>query len=194
MDNLDDLKALWHIAKTDSLPSSNEMLHIVRKFRDQKLRSKWLVIVSSLLLSCLMIAVLFVVDFKLISTYVGGVLITISGLWLAVSNIRSLKRFAKLDDCSNLEFLNFIEQTRKNQIYYYKKTMIGLVSLCSAGLLFYLYEPAYQHPLWLIGIYLAILAYVAVMWFVVRPRAFKRHATELNATQERIENILKQPK
>jgi hypothetical protein len=194
MDNLDELKAIWHTAKSDSLPSSNEMLQIIRKFRSQKLRSKWLIIGLSLLYSCLIVAALVVVDFKLITSYVGGGLMAISGIWLAATNIRSLKRFYELDDFSNLEFLAFIEQTRKNQIYYYQKTMVILVSLCSAGWLLYLYEPTYQHPRWFLGVYSLAIIYLAVMWFIVRPRSFRKNAEKLNATRQRMESILNQLK
>lgn len=194
MDNLDDLKAIWHTAKTDSLPSIKEMLQIIRKFRSQKLRNKWLFIVSSLMLSCLIIAVLFISDFKLITTYVGGGLMALSGLFLAATNIRSLKRFYQLEDCNNLEFLAFIEQTGKNQNHYYKKTMVVIVLLCSVGCLLYLYESTYQHSFWFIGIYTAIIIYFAVFWFIVRPRAIKKDAAKLNATRQRMENISKQLK
>ena len=194
MDNLDDLKAIWHTAKTDSLPSSNEMLRLIRKFRNQKLRSKWLSIITSLLISMLITTVLFIVHFKMISTYIGGALMVVSGLLLAASNIRSLKRFYQLEDCSNLEFLAFIEQTRKNQIRYYNRTMIWIVIICSIGWVLYLYEITYRHPLICLVVYLAITIYLAVMWFVVRPRAFKRDAEKLNSMQQRLEKILRQLK
>lgn len=194
MDNLVDFKTIWQSAKTDSLPSSKEMLKMIRKFRSQKLKSKWLVIVSSLLLSCLISSVLFISDFKLMTTYLGGGLMALSGLFLAANNIRSLKRFQQLTDCNNMEFLAFIEQTRENQIYYYKKTMVVIGMLWAVGCLLYLYEPTYQHPLWFICIYTAILIYLAVMWFIVLPRSFKKDAEKLNATRQRLESILKQLK
>jgi len=194
MDNLDDLKAIWHTAKTDSLPSSNEMLRLIRKFRNQKLRSKWLSIITSLLISILITTVLFIVHFKLISTYIGGTLMVVSGLLLAASNIRSLKRFYQLEDCSNLEFLAFIEQTRKNQIRYYNRTMIWIVIICSIGWVLYLYEITYQNPMVCFAVYSVIFIYLAVMWFIVRPRSFKRDAEKLNSMQQRLEKILRQLK
>ena len=69
MDRLDDLKAIWHTAKTDSLPTSDEMVMLISKFRNEKLRNKWLVIVASCLLSALIISILFIVDFKY---HIGG--------------------------------------------------------------------------------------------------------------------------
>ncbi|MVN22851.1 hypothetical protein [Mucilaginibacter arboris] len=194
MDNLNDLKAIWHSAKTDSLPTSVEMEQIIKKFRNQKLRNKWLTIVVSCLISVLMIVVLFIVPFKLLVTYLGGGLIATSSVLLAATNIKSLKRFYQLDDYSNLDFLAFIEQTRQNQIFYYKKTMVIIMLLCSVGLLLYLYELTYQHLFWFISTYAAILVYLLIMWFIVRPRSFKKGTEKLNATRQRLEKISNQLK
>lgn len=194
MDNLDDLKTVWHTAKTDRLPTSKEMLKLISTFRNQKLRNKWLMIISCLLFSSLIVGVLFFVSFELITTYVGGGLMAISGLLVAATNIRSLKRFKQLDNCSNLEFLKFIEQTRKNQNYYYKKTMVRGVVLCSVGLLMYLYELISKYPVWLFDIYAVVIIYLAVLWFIIRPRSFNKDAVELDATREKLKTILKQLK
>lgn len=194
MNNLDDLKAIWHTAKTDRLPNSKEMLKLVKNFRSQKLRSKWLVIISSIALSCLFILILFFVHFKLITTYIGGGLVAVSGLFLATTNIRSLKRFYQLNDCSNLEFLAFIEQTRQNQLYYYKKTMVLILSLCSVGWILYMYEVTYKHPIWFFSVYITFMIYLGIMWFIVRPRSFKKDADKLNVMKQRLENISKQLK
>ncbi|NEU08957.1 hypothetical protein GZH53_11595 [Flavihumibacter sp. R14] len=194
MDNLADLKAIWHTAKTESLPSPDEMLGMIKKFRRQKLRSKWLVILTSCMLTCLIIAVLLIVPFKFWTTYMGGGLMAASGVLLAVTNIRSLKRFYQLNDSNNLEFLAFIEQTRQNQIAYYKKMQVLIMSLTSIGLLFYLYEPSVEKPLWFIGIYTLAIAYLLIMWFWARPRYFKKHSAKLNATIQRLENLSNQLK
>jgi TRAP-type uncharacterized transport system fused permease subunit len=194
MNNLDDLRAIWHTAKTDSLPTSKEMLKLVKKFRSQKLRNKWLVIIVSVLIAGLVLFVLCTTHFKLLSTYIGGGLAIASVLLLAATNIRSLKRFYELDNCSNLEFLAFIEQTRQNQIYYYKRTMVIIMVLYSAGWMLYMYEPVYKHPTWLFGVYFAMLIYLALMWFIVRPRFFKKNAAKLNEMRQRLESISQQLK
>jgi Flp pilus assembly protein TadB len=194
MDNLDDLKALWQSAKTDSLPDSKAMLQIIKKFRSQKLRNKWIIIISSTLLACVIAAALFTGNFKLFTTYIGGSLMVLACIWIAVNNFKSLKRFNQLDNCSNVEFLDFIEQTRQNQIYYYKRTMGILVLLWSIGCIMYMYEASYKHPLGLIIFYSAFLIYVAVLWFFVRPRSLKKNAEKLNAMKARLESISKQLK
>ncbi len=194
MNNIDDLKAIWHTAKTDSLPTSNEMLQLIRKFRNQKLKNKWMTIVASSLISILIIVVLFITPFKMLITYFGGGLTATAGFLLAATNIKSLKRFYQLDNCSNQEFLAFIEQTRQNQIFYYRKTQIVIVMLYALGWLLYLYELTIGHPLWLVGVYTSAIIYLLVMWFVVRPRYFKKDVEKLNATRQRLEKISEQLK
>jgi len=192
MDNLDDLKALWLSAKTDSLPQPDEMLRIIKKFRDGKIRRKVIIIVIALLCSCIMIWGMVFDGFTMWSTYLGSVLMVSSCAILAVTNIRSIKRFYALKDVNNIEFVQFIERTRQNQIYFYKKTQVIAMSVTSIGLLLYWYELVHRNFTLTIIIYSATVVYLAVMWFVVRPRIFKKNARKLTEMLERLEKISKQ--
>ena len=103
-----------------------------------------------------------------------------------------MRRFYNLNDCSNKEFIEFLEQTRLNQVYYYKKTQVVGLLLSSAGLLLYLYEFV-RRDVWLFIItYTLSAAYISVLWFVVRPRIFKRESDRLSASMERLRSISKQ--
>src|SRR4051812_40819427 len=124
MDNLDDLKALWLSAKTDSLPPPEEMLRMVKKFRNQKLRRKVILVVVAFLLGGLMLWATLMNKASMVSTHIGGALLLITFIILAITNLRSIKRFYNLKDCSNSDFVKFIERTRQNQIYFYKKTQV----------------------------------------------------------------------
>jgi uncharacterized protein YacL len=194
MNNLDDMRSLWHSAKTDGLPSAKKMLQLIKKFRNQKLRYKWMNVIFALLVVILMTSAMINVHFRFLTTYIGGSLTVIGALLLAATNLKSMKRFYQLDDTDNMKFLEFLTQTRKNQIYYYKNTMVWIVGLSVAGWILYVYELAYNLPGWTIFIYLIMTIYLAVLWFVVRPRGYKRDEEKLNATRERVENILKQLK
>jgi len=72
--------------------------------------------------------------------------------------------------------------------------MIWIVIICSIGWVLYLYEITYQNPMVCFAVYSVIFIYLAVMWFIVRPRSFKRDAEKLNSMQQRLEKILKQLK
>jgi len=192
MDNLDDLKALWLSAKTDSLPQPEEMLRMVKKFRDQKIRRKVIIIVIALLCAVIMFWGMLFDGFTMFTTYIGDVLMIISCIILVVTNLRSIKRFYQLKDCSNAEFVQFIERTRQNQIYFYKNTQVIAMSITSVGLMLYWYELVHRKPALTIIIYSATIIYLGVMWFVVRPRVFKKNARKLNEMLERLEKISKQ--
>lgn len=192
MDNLDDLKALWLSAKTDSLPQPEEMLRMVKSFRNQKLTRKIILIVVAFISAGMMIAVMIFYKTNMLTTRIGEVLLIIPPVILATTNLRSIKRFYNLKDCSNAQFVQFIERTRQNQIYFYKKTQVIAMAISSVGLLLYLYELVHRRPALTIVIYSAAVIYLAFLWLVVRPRVFKKEARKLNAILERLEKISKQ--
>jgi len=192
MDNLDNLKSIWLSAKTDSLPQPGEMLRMVKKFRNQRIRKKIIIIVIAISCSCIMLWGMFFDGAKMLTTYIGDVLMITSCVILAVTNIRSIKRFYSLKDSNNAEFVLFIERTRQNQLYFYKKTQVIAMGITSIGLLLYWYEFVHRKPTLTIIIYSATIVYLAVMWFVVRPRVFKKNARKLNEMLERLEKISKQ--
>jgi 4-amino-4-deoxy-L-arabinose transferase-like glycosyltransferase len=194
MDNLTNLKAIWHTAKTDDLPTSAQMLQLIQKFRSQRLKKKWTVIIVASLLTLLMIFTIIYYQPEMITTRIGQLFITIGCAWLAFTNIKSIRRFYQLEDCSNAEFLAFIEQTRQNQIYFYKKTQVIIMLLSSVGLLLYFYESASKSPRGLIITYSLSALYLAISWLVVRPRTFRKNAEKLNAVRAHLNKISQQLK
>jgi predicted membrane protein len=104
----------------------------------------------------------------------------------------SLKRFHDLDDRTNKDFIDFLEKTRQNQLYYYKKTQVAGLWLSSAGLLFYLYEFVHKNTLFIFIGYSLTLVYILLTWFVLRPRRFNKEAKKLNETMERLNTLSKQ--
>lgn len=194
MDNLNDLKAIWQTAKTDDLPKSAEMLRLVKKFRNQRLFKKILLIVLAILLLAVMVFVMFIYKSTMLTTRIGEALFIIACVILVVTNTRSLKRFIDLKDCSNKEFIEFLEQTRRNQVYFYTRTQVIALSVCSLGLLLYPYEFAHVNMDWFIGTYTFVVLYLGIIWLIVRPRVFKKEARKLNETLERLEKISNQIK
>lgn len=192
MDNLNELKAIWQTAGTANLPKSAEVKRQIKTFQTQRVRKKWMVIILSLLLAVLISGVTLFSGAKMPTTLLGGLLIAAACVLLAINNLRSLKRFNQLDDCSNRDFLAFIEQTRLNQRHYYQKTQVVIMSVCSVGLLFYLYEPATRHPLWTAALYVGTSVYMLLIWFVVRPRVFARNAAKLDRMRQHAEKLAQQ--
>jgi len=194
MDNLNELKEIWLSAKTDGLPGSNEMLKLVKKFRNQRVLKKLIIIFIALILGAMMVYV--VIDYKstMVTTRLGEFLLIGTCLVLVTTNVKSIKRFYELNDCSNKRFIEFLEQTRRNQVFFYQKTQVAAMSLSSAGLLLYLYEGVHKNIVTCIVVYSLTLVYLLVLWLVVRPRVFKKGQRKLNETMEKLNKISNQIK
>jgi predicted nucleic acid-binding Zn ribbon protein len=189
MDNLSELKAIWQTAKTDSLPHSDEMVRIIRKFRNKKLLKIGAMVFMAIVLVLLMVWVVFVYKSTMLSTRIGEAFIIIAGIILIATNINSLIRFYKLTDCSNKDFIKFLELTQKRQLFYYQKTQVVAMAFCASGLLFYIYEGVYKNTALFIGGYALLMAYLLGVWLFLRPRVFMRQAKKINDEIERVKAI-----
>jgi xanthine/uracil permease len=192
MDNLNDLKAIWLTAKTDSLPDSHDMVQIIKKFRNKKLLKIAALVITAIVLVMGMTWVVFIYKSTMLSTRIGEAFIIIAGIILVSTNLNSLLRFYKLRECSNKEFLHFLEQTRLRQQFYYQRTQIVAMVFCATGLLAYLYEGVYKNTILFIGAYTGTVLYLLIIWFIVRPRVFKKEERKINAQIEKLESISKQ--
>jgi uncharacterized membrane protein YqjE len=192
MDNLNDIRAIWLTAKTDSLPNSDEMLRIVKKFRNQRLRRKLAIIFTALSIMGLIVFTVFVYKSTMITTRLGEALTIMACVILVYTNTRSLKRFINLKDCSNKEFIEFLEQTRRNQVYYHKKTQVLGMALSSVGLVLYQYELVYKDMTMFIIIYSITVIWILILWLVLRPRNFRKQSLKLDETMRKLEVISKQ--
>jgi len=192
MDNLNDLKAIWHTAKTDSLPNSAEMMRIVRKFRNNKLLKKVAMILTLLALMTVMVMVMFTYKSAMFTTRLGEVFIIISGLIAVVANMSTLVRFYYLKDLNNKDFILFLERTRQRQLFYYKRTQVAGLTFGSIGLLLYFFEIMRQNLVVGIVSYAVLIVYLLVIWLIVRPRMFKRQERKMKEKIEKFEKLLKQ--
>ncbi len=192
MDNLTDLKQIWHSAGTENLPGPEEVVRAAKKFRSEKLRKKAGLIAAAGIAVSMEIWVVFVYPSAMLTTRIGQSFIVIAGSILLLTNARSIGRFYRFDDFSNKEFLKFLEQTRLNRIYYYQKTQVAAIVCCSIGLLLYPFEMLHTHLLLAIAVYGFIAVYLFVMAFVVRPRLFRKRDAKLNDTIKKLEKISNQ--
>lgn len=192
MDNLNELKAIWQTAKVDELPSAAEILQQAKKFRNQKIRNKVLSIIVGITGTIAMSLLLITMPVLMLCTRLGIVFILFSCIILIYTNARSIRRFIRLNDCSNKEFISFLEQTQRNQLYYYKYTQVLGLLFSSIGLLLYLYEFVHRNITLMIIFYVISLAWILFLWFYQRPRSFKKHSRKLNAMLHELNKITDQ--
>jgi len=194
MDNLNDLKAIWLTANTDSLPASGEMLRMAKKFRNGKIRHKLIMIFIAVLLAAVMIFGAINNGLTMVSSWIGEACLIVTCMLLAFTNIRSIRRFIDFKDSTNKEFIEFMEQTRRNQLYYYQKTQVAGMGISSIGLLLYFYEIVYRDTVVFIITYSIAFLYLAFMWFYIRPRNFKRQNLKMDETVRKLHDISNQIK
>lgn len=194
METFKQLQSVWNMADTSKLPKADLVFTEITKFQRTTLRKKWLTVFFALLTAGIMVAVLLIVDFHMLSTYIGGIAIALACFIMAFMNIKSMKRFNQLSNPNNVEFLAFVEQTRQKQIYYYKKTQFRMMIFCLSGLFCYLYEPFVKNPIAATLLFSISTCFYLFIWIWVRPRQLKKDIEKLNAVCARLETIYNQLK
>jgi hypothetical protein len=128
----------------------------------------------------------------MVTTLIGHALMMLCLLMLGYTNLRSIKRFLVLDDFSNKEYVAFLEQTKRNQIYYYRRTQVAGMLCYSVAILFYLFEPV-QKNIWLaVALYGFVIAAVLVLWLIIRPGMYKRESRKLQIMINHAERLAQQ--
>jgi hypothetical protein len=192
MDNLNDLKKLWHTADTQSLPDSNEMLMMIKKYRNQKMVRKILLIACALVFAGLMVQLFFDYNSTMITTRIGEAMIISSILILIVTNTRSLKRMYDLKNCTNKEFIAHLQQVLYNRNYYYTKTQPLCMGLNGVGFMIYMIETIHKKPFLGSVVFGVTIVFLLILLLVVRPRVFKKQSKKLNETIKRTNSLFKQ--
>lgn len=192
MDNFDELKTLWQSANTDALPQAGEVQRMAKKFRNERLRKKVMIIALAIVLMAVMIAVMFNYHSIMLSTRLGELSTIAACILLAATNLKSLKRFVNFSDSSNKEFIVFLEQTRMNQLRYYKRTQVIGMILASAGLLLYAFEFLHTGTNMMLVVYAFIVIWILFLWLYIRPRNFHKQTNKLNNMLDTLHHISNQ--
>lgn len=192
MDNLNELREIWHTADTSKLPNPDAIIAEFKKYRNKNMVKKaWMVIVA-FVLTALMVVIVCYYKSTMFTTRIGEGFIIIADIILVRANVVSLKRLQNLKDCNNQQFINYLHEVQLNRIYYYRKTQVVGMAFSSIGLLFYLIENVYKDPYWGIAIYCSTVLCLAVLWLIVRPKAYKRRMEKFQKTLTQMEKLSKQ--
>lgn len=189
MDNLNELRAIWRTASPEGLPNAEAIKQMAASFRNRKLQKKIRLIVSAGLMALLMIGVMFFYHSAMITTRIGELLMLSAACLLVYDNLNSIGRFRRYADYSNTEFLQFLEQTRVNQLRYHQKTQVAGLLLCSAGLLIYPFEFVHGKLVAEAMVYAFTIAFLLVLWLIIRPRTFQRQIRKTNEMIERLHSL-----
>ena len=189
MSDFNDIQALWQTARTNDLPSTDEIIKMIKKYRLKEVMKKLALIVLNFILLAVMYKVIVEYHSTFLTTRIGEALLILAILFLIVTNTIDLNRVTKQKDRSNEDFVHFLKLEQLRLIAFYKRTQqIGL-AIASSGLGLYIFEECSKDTTWLIIGYSLFFVYVLVCWFIIRPYAFRKKTKQLNIFIEKLEKI-----
>jgi hypothetical protein len=192
MSDFNDIQALWQTAEVNNLPSTEEIMKIIKKYRLKQVIKKLALIVFNFILLGVMIKVILEYNSTFLSTTIGEALLILSILFLIGTNAMALKRVAAQKDSSNEEFIKFLKVEQQHLMAFYKRTQqIGL-AIASSGLGLYIFEEIRHDTTWLIIGYSLFLVYALACWFILRPLFFRKKTKRLNLFITKLEKISSQ--
>lgn len=192
MDNLNELKQIWLTADTRGLPPASQMEALVKKYSDQKILKTVLTIVAGIICLSAIIVVAFTYNSSMLSTRIGEVMIGAAGLVLLSNSFSLLISFYKLKDCSNRDYLQHMEHIKQKQLFFFKRTQLTGFLLASVGTMVYMFEYVSTQGITGLMEYGALILYIAIAWFVLRPKVMNRHTRKINEQIERLKGLEKQ--
>lgn len=192
MDSFNDLQEIWQRADITVLPGADEMMRAIRKYSRRMLFKKVSLVTLGLALAAGMVGVVFLYKSVMLTTRIGECCIIAACLVFVWANIGSVARAYRLKDYSNRDFISYLEQLPVKRLRYYRGTQLLGLSLASAGLAFYFFEPFHNDVRLSVIAYSLLAAYVLLMWLVVRPRTFRRQQRKLEETITRMQRLANQ--
>ncbi|MDB5230949.1 MAG: hypothetical protein JWN76_1754 [Chitinophagaceae bacterium] len=192
MDNLSEIKNIWLSANLTSLPQTGEMMKTIKRYRLKLVLKKTGMILLTLILAAVMIWVVCVYHSQLLVTRIGEACIFIALVILLIINTGTLVRVSAIKNCTNSEFLEYLKAARRRQTIFQQRTQVLGLSFASAGLCLYLFEAVRKDIQLAILTYTLAISWLALNWFVFRPRVNRKKAKELNERIEKIQNLSNQ--
>lgn len=188
MDDLNDIKKIWLSADVNTLPSSNEVIRTIKRYRLLQSAKNAALIFVTLILMALMVWVVFVYKSSMLVTRIGEACFFIAMLIIIGINAGALRRVSAQKNCNNEEFITFLKQEQDRQMQLFKRTQVIGFVIAGIGLLLYCFEFSYKTHDWLIA-YLPVTIWLLVCWFIIRPISIKRKTGKLKATIEKLERL-----
>lgn len=178
MNRIDNLEALWHTTPMAPLTDAKEIASAASAHRNNGLRKKYMVLLAAVMAAVVEIVVLFSKDVP-ITTQIGASAGLLACILLGWTNLRSASRFIKFRQASNLEFIQFMEETARNRLRYYSRIQPLGLALCSMSLLAVVYDSVKNNFWAALAAYIIIGSFILTAWFYLRPRIYRKQQTAL---------------
>lgn len=188
MEDLTDIKNIWVNAKVDNLPSAEETIRFIKRFRFKQIVKKTALVLMMLLMTVLMLRVVIYGSNNPI-TRIGELLILIGYFVLIISNANSLRRAFNQINRNNREFIDYLKQAHRGRIYFYEKVQPFTFIIMTLGLFLFVYELLNKSPGLQLAVYSLLTIILGVMWFFFRPIINRKRIGKLKETITKLEAL-----
>jgi hypothetical protein len=189
-----DFKALWKGLPTGPVPPVETVTAEARKLLRQNRRKLWLLNGTMLLTLLFLIWVWTHLQTQLFTTPLGISLILLSIIYYVTVYNRSLAGlFRTLPAHDSKAYLETLLRTRQKQVFLQHRVLGFYYIILSTGMLLYLIEFALQMQVWMALLsYGLTIAWIAVSWLLLRPRAIRKQTAVLDGVIGRLRQVLDQ--
>lgn len=185
-----DLKSLWNARKIPVADLSSVRKQ-VRRFRWHRLMEVSAIIILTISVMALGVVVWVCWTPQLVVTKIGIVLVTIAFVLSVLSHGRSLYLYYGLNEhCTGINYVNRLLAIKRQEIRLQRIVLSLYFLFLSLGFGLYGYEYTFYRST-VIGVvsYTLLSAWIALNWFVLRPRMLKKRNRRFSDCISHIEKI-----
>lgn len=195
MENNINLKVLWN---QQAVPPANQS-DIFRKIEKHKSAGlKKMILLNSLLFLTIVFVILIWIYFKpqLWTTKIGIILAILPMVIVMIFSNKIIPLYRKTSSIqSNSDYLHNLLEIKNKESYMQTKIMNLYFILLSAGIGLYMYEYTSRMLLgWGIVVYVVVGMWIALNWFVLRPRIIRKNTGKVNDLVQQLEKVKEQLK
>jgi uncharacterized membrane protein YcjF (UPF0283 family) len=192
MENEIDIKALWQ-KKAVEMPSINEIQKSVSDVKQKLMRRIVLLTCIVIVTSILMIKIVVATESEMLTTKCGIALGIFAMLVFVLSSYTMLPNLHKKNSSNNvLAELQALKEIQKKQQFIQSTMLNFYFIILGIGIALAVWESLKNNLLHIVLGYGFIVIWIAINWFVIRPKIAKKQQAEVNNVILHLEKIEKQ--
>ena len=188
MDSFEEIQNLWLSEKADILPNSDQIKNLVSKYNSVKNRNIWFLLILLFLCFVTMVLVVIFYEDRKFTTIFGEILIFIALFVTIIFKLQKLRTVKDNELKNSQDFLKDLEFSTHQKSKFNPLQILALI-LFGIGYGFFIYETVKGNPqqMWLC--YAAVIIYILLMYFVVKPIFEKKNKKQNLEFLSKIEKI-----
>lgn len=194
MNSNTDFKSLWQGLATGPVPPVETIIAEAKKVLQQAKRKLLVTNITLALTAAFIVILFFNIEIKMMTTRLGILLVVLSIVaYLAVYNKLLVNLFKPMQEMDSKAYLDKLIAANKKQ-QFLQRTALSVYYLClSVAICLYMIEYTAKMPLWAgILTYVVTLAWIAISWFIIRPRTIRKQQAALDTVISKLETISEQ--